>query len=51
MTAEQHCGSGELACLYKETMRRLSNSYMLGERQECSCEGMGREEVKADELG
>lgn len=32
-------------------MRRLSNSYMLGERQEWNCEGMGREKVKASELG
>lgn len=51
VTAEQDCHRGELACLCRETMRRLSNSYVLGERQECNCEGMGREKVKASELG
>lgn len=48
VTAEQECHSGELSL---QEMRRLSNSYMLGERQECNCEGMGREKVKASELG
>lgn len=49
--AEQECHSWELACPYREAVRRLSNSYMVGEREECNCEGMGRDKVKASELG